>query len=73
MVESAEYDSGDPNENDYDAKRKEFEKSDLFVPILKEMANLERNEWTFYLAYVEAFKGLVVVVPDVGGPKTGIL
>lgn len=43
--------------------------SQLFTPILKDVANEQTMERVFYLADVEAFHAPVAVVPDIGGPK----
>ena len=54
--------------------RAEANRSELFVPITKNVGRLRHGrvpELEFFLADVRAFDGQVVVVPDVGGPRNG--
>ena len=51
----------------------ELGKSDLFVPILKEVAGMDNQGNVegrkFYLAETDAFVRPCAVVPDIGGPQ----
>ena len=44
----------------------EDKKSDIFVPIIKEV---DEKESKYYLANVDSFHEPVIVIPDVGGPS----
>jgi hypothetical protein len=52
----------------------EVERSEIFVPILKEVRQMRQGRVTklkFYLADVEAFVEPMAVIPDIGGPANG--
>ena len=59
MIESAEYLEDE----------EETSKSEIFVPIWKEVGKNAQNEFVhqFYLADVESFESPVTVIPDIGG------
>ena len=55
----------------YNLDKKEVSKSDLFVPLVKEVGGFSNGEvatLSFFLANVEAIVKPVVAVPDLGGP-----
>ena len=61
VVESSEYEQED----------EELRQSEIFLPILKEVGEIEGNQVekrSFYLADVEAFNDVACVIPDIGGP-----
>ena len=43
-------------------------KSDIFLPIRKQMFDVDRKKQRFFLANTEAFYSPVAVIPDIGGP-----
>jgi hypothetical protein len=57
--------------SEYETDNKKVSRSDLFVPIQKEVnqVNSKNRPWKrkFYLADVEAFQKPIVVVPNIGG------
>ena len=59
MVEYAPYEQVPNNEPS---------KSDIFLPIRKQMFDVVRKKRRFYLANTEAFHSPVAVIPDIGGP-----
>ena len=53
---------------------KELAKSDLLVPLVKEVEHISDGEVDgrkFYLADTEAFVSACAVIPDIGGPPNG--
>jgi len=59
--------------SNYEEEDEECRNSEIFVPILKEVASLNDSgnkvlQRKFYLADVEAFNDVACVVPDIGGP-----
>lgn len=56
--------------------RGEVGRSELFIPITKDVGKMEQNrvvELKFYLANVEDFVEPIAVIPDIGGPANAYL
>jgi hypothetical protein len=59
---------------DYVTTEIEVQRSEIFVPILKEVGEIRQGRVTklkFYLAEVEAIVAPLAVIPDIGGPPNG--
>lgn len=56
---------------DYNRTKGEAAKSELFIPIKKEVGQMDKDRvvgLTFYLANVDDFVEPIAVIPDIGGP-----
>ena len=59
---------------DYVTTEIEIQRSEIFVPILKEVGEIRQGRVTklkLYLAEVEAIVAPLAVIPDIGGPPNG--
>ena len=73
IVENANYKKEKKRKGEREERRR---RSELFLPIVKEIPNAESNSlatMTFYLANVDDFVGPVTVVPNVGGQSNSYL